>query len=383
MPPSPTLFRVTLLDTLAEDPAYGLGHGVMDYCAHAPHWRMIGDDHGVFMPYERIDPEQVDGVLGRFSLPESMRRLMDMGIPVVTVSTQMDDPPLPYVCSDSRAIGRMAADYLLERGFTQYGFIHRRTSRDVMDRLEAFREVVEEGAGQPCHIIRMPEVPESQERDAMAAALKALPKPIAIMATDDRIGRRTINMALTLGLRVPDDVAVLGVRNDRWETEMAATPMSSIDVGRHQIGYRAAQMLDRMMAGEAPSPSQLVPPIGVVTRKSTDITVCEDPIVTKALSYIRDYCAHGVTVEDVLDHVRVSRRTLENRMKQAVGHTPNVAIRRAQIRQAQKMLTESQATMAQIARACGVGRQDYFCAMFKKQTGMTPGQYRRQQRRSV
>lgn len=230
--------------------------------------------------------------------------------------------------------------------------------------------------GQPCHIVRVPEGPEWQQRDAMASALKALPKPIAIMGTDDRIGRRTINMALTLGLRVPDDVAVLGVRNDRWETEMAATPMSSIDVGRHQIGYRAAEMLDRMMAGEAPPPSQLIPPVGVITRKSTDITICEDPIVTRALSFIRDYCVHGVTVEDVLHHVLVSRRTLENRMKQAGGHTPNVAIRRAQIRQARKMLAESEATMAQVASACGVGRQDYFCAMFKKQTGMTPGQYR-------
>lgn len=381
MAPSPTPYRVTMLGNLATDPAYGVARGVVDYRSAAPYWEFVGQDQGAFTPYEQIDPDRVDGVIGIIRSPEPMRRLMEMGIAVVSVSSRLDDPGLPYVCSDTAAIGRMGATYLLERGFAQFGFIHEGSDRSVLNRLEAFREVIEQDAGRPCHVISVPDGPPSPRHEVIASALASLPKPIAIMATDDQIGRPTINTALRIGLRVPDDVAVLGVRNDRWLTEMAATPMSSIDVDQQRIGFRAAKMLDGMMAGEAPHPPQLIPPAGVVTRKSTDISLSQDPVVTAAVSYIREHCSHGVTVEDVLDHVAVSRRTLENRMKQAIGLTPNAVINRERIRQAKKMLAQTDATMSQIARACGIERQGYFSTMFKKQTGMTPGQYRQQQRR--
>jgi len=157
------------------------------------------------------------------------------------------------------------------------------------------------------------------------------------------------------------------------------TTLSSIRPDNRQVGYQAAKLLDALMAGEAPPPPRWVSPLGVVSRRSTEITLSEDALVTEALNFIRDHCGwQELSVDHLLDELGVSRRTLELRMKQATGHPPNAAIIRARIQKAEKMLIETEQTMAQIAAACGFRRQGRFSAVFKKVTGMTPGEYRRQ-----
>jgi LacI family transcriptional regulator len=271
----------------------------------------------------------------------------------------------------------MGAEYLLERGFDHFAFAAT-TSTDR--RVDAFQDVIESRSRRPCHILRAKWAAYAESSGDFARWLESLPKPIAIMATDDRIGRRVIERARELGLNVPNDVAVLGVRDDRWFTQVASIPMSSVETSDCQVGYRAAVMLDSLLAGETPPSPQLIPARGVVTRQSTDILLHDDRLVTEALCFIRDHCMERINVGDVLAHAGVSRRTLENRMQSAVGYTPKVAISRAVVRQAKKLLVDSNETINQISYACGFDRQEHFGALFKKHTGLTPGQYRQQHR---
>jgi LacI family transcriptional regulator len=347
--------------------------GAIDFAEHAGRWEFVGRGHRPFMPFEEIDLSSVDGVMGLLH-PEMAEAVKRAEVAAVNCSTRTADLPLPRVGNDDEAIGRVGAEHLLSRGFAQYGFIHLPGAWYADRRLGAFRQTVEGDAGRPCHVLTLTDV----HSDQLANWLAELPKPIALMAANDTTGRLAINAAVDGGFRIPEDVAVLGVDNDRWATAMSAVPLSSVAIDARQVGYRAARMLDELMAGQEPTPVQWISPTGVVTRHSTDIVVQQDPVVVEALRLMRDRCDEALHVDDVLDHLGVSRRTLEMKLKAAIGQTPQTAIYRARIERSKKLLVESDLALGEIARACGFVRQERFSVVFKRLIGLTPGRYRHQ-----
>lgn len=371
--------HVVLPGLLHSDESYELVRGILDFRQHATHWRIAGVGTE---PYRSIkdglDPEKVDGIIGSFLSPSSAESLLASGIPFVTVSAALPDMKLPRVASDFPAIGRMGGEYLLPRGFAQFGFVGLKGVWSSQQTLAGLREIVEEQGGRPCHTIDTTWLSSPQSDAELQQWLDALPKPIGIMAFVDHLGRNVINAAAKLGLRVPDDVAVLGMSNDRWATELAEPPMSSIEADHRLVGYQAAKLLDDMMAGKpAPGP-QWIAPKRVVSRRSTDVTIAEDAVVSQALQFIRDHCTQEITVDDVLGNIDISRRSLEKRMKKAVGHTPQIAITRARIERARKLLLESDMKIGDISRACAFRYEQGFVVTFKRYIGITPGEYRRQ-----
>ena len=180
---------------------------------------------------------------------------------------------------------------------------------------------------------------------------------------------------------VPEDVAVLGVNNDPWTLGITAVPMSSIAVDMRRVGYRAAKVLDKLMAGEAPTSVRPIPPVGVVTRQSTDVVLTQDQLVQQAMWFIRDHVADGISVEDVLAVVGVSTPTLTKRMKAAIGQTPHQAICQARVDRAKQLIEQTDQSLDVISRQCGFERQSRLSEVFKRLTGITPGQYRNQRSR--
>ena len=166
--------------------------------------------------------------------------------------------------------------------------------------------------------------------------------------------------------------------NNEWISALAAAPLSSIEPDWEQIGYCAVQMLDGLMDGEIHERPRWIAPVGAVTRRSTDIILAKDELVVEALRYIRDHCGRGISIDMMLDELRASRRSLEVRMRRAIGQTPQVAIFNAQIEQAKKLLVATDKSIGQIARDCGFRHQARLNNLFKRYTGTTPGQFRRQ-----
>src|SRR5262249_14614230 len=145
-----------------------------------------------------------------------------------------------------------------------------------------------------------------------------------------------------------------------------------------KIGYEAAALLDRLMAGEpAPAEEVLIEPLGVVVRQSTDVLAIEDTHVTTALRYIREHACQGITVRDVLQQVPLSRTSLERQFRKFLGHSPQVEIRAVQLKRVQQLLAETKFPLDRIARLAGYEHPEYMSVVFKRQTGQTPGQYRR------
>lgn len=358
--------------------------GVVDYKAGIDHWRLM-NDHRPAMPFGDIDLGVVDGVVGYIVDPEWADRLLEAGVAAVNLSSFIEGLPIPLVCSDDEAIGRLGAMHLLERGFSHLAFAGshgsaapRRGWHSRM-RCQGFQKVVEEKAGRPCNVLALPGI-QQKDSSPLDDWLRALPKPVGLMASTDSLARRVIEQVVRLGMRVPDDIAVLGVDNDTWITHSSMVPLSSIDRNARQIGYQGARLLDQLLRKTEVLMAHCITPGAVVERQSTRITLTQDPLVTDALAFVRDYCTEGIDVEDVVRHVGVSRSTLENRLKSALGRSPHTVICEAQVEVMKRMLADPQMPIKEIAMRCGFDRQPRFFEVFKRVTGMTPSAYRQQLR---
>jgi LacI family transcriptional regulator len=355
--------------------------GVLDYHRQTGSWRLVTRHDRPFVSFEELDLGEVDGVVGNFREQATIDAVKRRGIAAVNTSNRLGDLALPRVASDEEAVGRLGAEYLLERGFACFAFLGVDDWWLTEGRYEGFRQVIEKQAGRTCHAFSLQRSPRQAGGQTVASWLESLPKPIGIMAVNDTRGRELIQAADEIGLHIPEEVAVLGVDNDEWLTSLINTPLSSIELDGRQIGHRGAHLLDQLMAGEPPPPPCWIAPVGVVTRASTDVVLSDDPLATRAMQFIRDHSPQGITVEDLLDELGVSRKTLEMRLRRATGKTPGQAIAFAQVNRSKAMLSDSSASMGEIAAKCGFARPNHFSTVFKRLTGMTPGQYRQQRSR--
>ena len=162
---------------------------------------------------------------------------------------------------------------------------------------------------------------------------------------------------------------------------MTSPPLSSIELDCESIGYSAAALLEELMLSggreHASSRSLLVPPKEVMERESTRVFASEDPIVEKAMRYIRTHGTSHVTVGSILAAIPASRRSLETRFKKATGRTLRAEIVRVRLAHARALLRSTTLTIGDVAAECGFGSAQRFHEAFKESEGMSPGRYRR------
>jgi LacI family transcriptional regulator len=211
--------------------------------------------------------------------------------------------------------------------------------------------------------------------------LTQLPQPVGILAANDELGVRLIKACGQLRLRIPDEVAVLGVDNDELICRASRPPLSSINMGADRIGQRAVQVLDDWFAGKAPPTEPItVPPLEVVTRVSTDTLAVDHPETAQAIRLIRERACQGLTVRQLLRHVPVARRTLEYQFKRRLQRTVHQEIRRVQLQRVRNLLVATDWDMPAIAAESGFEYPSQMSTLFKKHTGLTPTDFRRQHR---
>jgi LacI family transcriptional regulator len=208
--------------------------------------------------------------------------------------------------------------------------------------------------------------------------LESLEKPLGLMAANDARARHVLEACRAIGLRVPEDVAVLGVDNDEVICELTDPPLSSIEHGAANLGYQAAALLDRLMAGKkAKKLKTLIAPKEVVTRRSTDILAIEDHEVATAMAFIHRNRCTPIRISDVVEAVQVSRSTLETRFKAVTGRTMHGEIQRLQIDRARSMLATTDLPIKQISALAGFANVHYMTTIFRQSTGWTPAEYRK------
>jgi len=368
--------RVALLNLDRVDMAPDMLRGIVAYRAHAPHWQLRGQAVSPFVDWESATQEHYDGLIALYDPDAAGPHQLGADTKVVDIGDTVTHSPYPRAHFDGVAEGRMGATHLLERGYANFAFFERPGAWYSRQILQGFRQVIEDQAGHTCHSLDAPWIKADERHDALVAWLAQLPRPIGIMAPGDHLASVVIRTAQELGLRVPDDAGVLGVGDSRIHQVMSPVPLSTVARDAARVGFLAAGLLDDLMEGRAPRQPEAVKPRQVIKRMSTDVVVAQDPLVSRALAYMREQCGRGIGVEDVVDTVGVSRRTLEHRMKRSIGQTPQAAIFNAQVELAKKLLTTTDRTIEQIAYDSGFPRPARLSETFKRITGLTPGRYR-------
>jgi LacI family transcriptional regulator len=285
---------------------------------------------------------------------------------------------------DEGAVGRMAAEHFLERGFRHFAWCG--DPRFVWSKLrgDGYAAALAE-AGFSVSEYQPPSASAETDDDAGLEALGQwllqLPRPVAVFTCYDIRGREVLDACRRFSIPVPDEIAVLGVDNDELLCALAFPPLSSVVPNARRTGYEAAAVLEALMAGRDPGPmTRLVPPIGVVTRQSTDVLAVEDRNVARAVRYIREHACEGICVDDVVSHAALSRRLLETRFKKLLGRSPHDEITRVQLRRVKELLAETDLPLAEIADRTGFRYVEYLSAVFKNKAGMPPGQFRSEHR---
>jgi LacI family transcriptional regulator len=168
------------------------------------------------------------------------------------------------------------------------------------------------------------------------------------------------------------------VDNDEILCSLSSPPLTSVDINTVQVGYEAAALLDRLMAGaRPPDEPMLLTPRGVVPRESTDVLATDDRELAVAIRFIRDHACGGLRVKELVRKTGLTRRSLERRMEKLLGRSPKEEITRVQIERAKRLLTETDLSAAEVAEKCGYGQPKYFSQVFHAKVGLPPGAYRR------
>lgn len=325
-----------------------------------------------------------DGIISRATTPKLLEAVAETGVPLVDVTDRRGELGPPQVRSDDAAIGRMGAEHLLERGFERFGFCGFKGEAWSKRRQDAFVHFVDERTRAEC--FRYNSVWHGRaarswehEQQCIVEWMKELTPPFAVMACNDIRGQHVIDACSKLNLAVPEQAAVVGVDDDELLCRVCSPPLSSVIPNAEMVGFRAAETLAQLMNGETPAqPSQVIPPLGVATRQSTDVVAIEDSDVASALRYIRERACRGLTVDEVVRNNPVSRSTLERQVRKYLGRTPQEEIRHAQIRRVKELILTSDLSAETIAGLCGFQHPEYLHVVFKRVTGMTPGEFRRQ-----
>ncbi len=369
--------------------SYGreLLRGVKRYISEHGPWAITMERRTLESPPPRwLHQWQGQGILTRTGSQALADAVRAAQVPVVELRAPKLLPDFPYIGVDNHALGSDIAEHFLERGYQHFGVY-------ALDSEEYFRQRCQDfvgrlkQAGFACHekfTVEHEEAPNGWEDqlDDLANWVKKLPKPAGLMACTDQLGFQLLEACAKAKVSVPEQAAVVGVEDDESLCAMSTPPLSSVRPNADRMGYEAAALLDRMMAGEpVPSEPLLIKPFGIVTRESSDVFVTEDQDIATAIRFIREQACNAISIKDVLEVILISRSALERRMRKVLGRSPQAEITRVRLNRVKQLLEETDLPQHTIAEQAGFTHPQYMAEVFKREIGITPGTYRQQHRR--
>jgi len=321
-----------------------------------------------------------DAVIGQFEQTDDVGQFAVNGIVAVAQDFKQRFNNIPNITADYVGTGRMAARFFLEHGFRNFGFFGFRNVCWSDERCDGFwQEVEASGHSETFYTYNLQDIDKLwfYEQDKLTDWLRAIPKPIGIMACDDNQGNNIVEACHAAGIKIPSEVSVLGVDNDELLCNLGSTPLSSIQINIEEGGYQTAALIEqRVLHPETPLKDVVLKPVKIIGRMSTAAYATQDEQIQKAIQFIHRNVMKKISVEDVTDEVALSRRLLERRFKKVTGQTLYQYITDVKLKQFAQMLLDTDSQLIDIALSLGESDTKSISRRFKQIYGCSPIQWR-------
>lgn len=335
-------------------------------------------------PPDWLETWQGDGIISRSTSKEFADLIRKRGLPMVDLTDIIDDVGFPTIRTNQESVARLAAKHLIERGFKNFAFCGFSEHRWSKERQLGFVSELKR-ENHECFVLNSPWTTDrahtwEQQQELIVSWLESLPKPVGVFACNDFRGLHVLDACQRIDVHVPEQVAVIGADNDTLLCGLTNPPLTSVILNPERIGYEAAALLDQLMQVQATATeAQLVEPMGIEVRQSTDVLAIDDPQIALAVRIIRERACSGLTVAEILREVPLSRSSLERRFRHYLGRSPQAEIRSVQVKRISELLRETDLTLEQIARKVSFTHPEYLSVVFKREMGESPGRYRKRQ----
>lgn len=360
---------------------YRLHQGIEKY-AQEHGWHLYSD-----LAREKVIPWgwEGDGILAWLGAGDDLAEFVQsVKRPTVDFSFRRRQLRFHRVLEDHAHASQMVAEHFLSRGFTNFIFYSDTDNWSYEERGEGFIKALAAN-GRPCNWLRWHQSPTfasgreewRRKRNWLVAQMQNAPKPLAVFAANDSQALDVLESCESVGIQIPEEVAIVGAENYLLAPEAMHTPISSVDTNLEVLGYRGAEVLDQLMNGKKlPIEPIRVPAAGVIARKSSDILTIKHKGVAKTLHYIWEHGHEPICVKDLVTVSAMSRRGMHKAFLTFLGRTPGQELQRVRIERAKKLLIESNHKIETIAGMSGYQSTNSFCIAFKRATGMSAKKFR-------
>ena len=360
---------------------YRLHQGIEKY-AQEHGWHLYSD-----YTRERVIPWgwQGDGILAWLGAGDDLAEFVRSArAPTVDFSFRRPQLKYPRVLEDHAHAAKLAAEHFLTRGFTNFCFYSDANNWSYEERGNGFIKALGE-TGHNCSWLRWLESPAYatgkqewlRKRKWLATQMKSAPKPLAVFAANDQQALDVLESCESAGIKVPEEVAIVGTESYLLAPDAMPTPLSSVDTNLAVLGYRGAELLDQLMhGGKAPLEPVRVPAATVIVRKSSDILTIKHKGVARSLRYIWEHGHEPICIKDLVAISGMSRRGMHKAFLEHLGRTPGRELQRIRVERAKKILATTNLKVETVAHDCGYQSINSFCVAFKRATAMSAKQYR-------
>lgn len=374
------MIKVILLIDCADEHDRKLLRGMMRYSKEygpwlfhrlSPNFRFAGGREEQALQVAR--DWNADAIIGRWD--DNKIHLLDhIGIPVILQNNRRRSDVFSNISGDYDGTGMMAAQYFQKKFYTEYAFFGIKDIVWSEERCIGYRRQILKYNG---HFHSYVEQAESVDREKVITWLESLPKPVALFCCSDTYALFVTETCKIAGLRVPEDIAILGVDDDDLLCNISDPTLSSIKTDVENGGYMICKQLHDCLKSDEKKPFTItIPPVRVQERNSTSAFNISDPQVLKLIKTIEDNYTRDLTMGELLQTISLSRRCIEMRFRKATGVTIYQYLLRVRVDHLAYLLATTDRPYADIVYEAGFRDINNVSRTFRKFKGCSPQEWR-------